>query len=157
MKPKYITADNYKEFSPSEFVRSFASDLERTGKKTINMGTYFQGTAKQEKCLPCLGAIACSNMGISIKGNYSWDPTTSAVARLGNAIRRTDYYTAVEKLRDLYGASVVPFEWNGIKFDKLMNLKHKHKSMIGYIDQDLKERLIKQVHQFADFLEKEGL
>ncbi len=28
MKPKYITVENYKEFKPSEFIRSFVADIE---------------------------------------------------------------------------------------------------------------------------------
>jgi hypothetical protein len=66
-KPKYITKDNYHLFKPSEFVRSFVSDIEvaeeikaKTGKE-MNMNDYSDSI----RCLPCLGGMACMNMGLN--------------------------------------------------------------------------------------------
>lgn len=57
---KYITLKNYKQFLPSEFVRSFVSDIEVAEKigKSINMNNY----TKNISCLPCLGGMACLNL-----------------------------------------------------------------------------------------------
>ena len=63
---KRITVDNYRQFKPSQFVRSFLSDLDvavtltkKTGEE-MNMDSWYQGNS----CLPCLSGMACLNMGI---------------------------------------------------------------------------------------------
>lgn len=46
MKLKTITAENYKQFKPSEFIRSFISDIEIAKKigKPMNMSSYNKTT-----------------------------------------------------------------------------------------------------------------
>jgi hypothetical protein len=97
---KRITVDNYKEFKPSEFVRSFVVDvyyginLSNKTKKKINV----QEWKETFDCLPCIGGLAC--MGLRI--NPLLDPLGRIIASLGDSIRTGSNFCICRDLCLLY-------------------------------------------------------
>jgi len=144
-KPKYITLENYKEFLPSEFVRSFVSDIEVAEKfnKPMNMFTF---KSDDVSYLPCLGGMACLNL--SPKKNCFRNKTLSSIAFLGNSIRNGMLHSVVSYLKYLYPN-------HEIYYNTFVNVKNL-KQFSGLINKDRFEELKKQVHKYADALEKIG-
>lgn len=136
---KYITVDNYKEFKPSEFVESFISDIEVAEKigKPMDMDNWVGNG-----CLPCLGGMACMNMGISPFGNQVGD----IVSNLGDHIRSGYADSVQDFIEDLFNI-------------KLPSLIFKRQRKIEGEIKTAKQfnNLKKQVAYYADTLKKAGL
>ena len=103
MKAKTITVDNYKEFKPSEFIRSFLSDIEVAEKIGLPMDMRtFLSNGYKKNCLPCLGGIACLNMHI--------DPIStvlgSNVSELGDNIRLGYSSLVSDDVAKLFGIKI---------------------------------------------------
>jgi hypothetical protein len=101
---KYITQENYKEFKPSEFVHSFISDIDVAIKlgKPMDMDWYQQW----DGCMPCLGGMACMNLGIGVSGLNDLEDN---ISRLGDAIRNGNNIGVVNRLDDLYYGLIIPY------------------------------------------------
>lgn len=145
--PKYITIDNYKEFKPSEFIRSFISDIDVAIEigKPMDMNTYF--TDSDAKCLPCLGGMACMNMGISFSifdedGMYG--AIGGRIADLGDSIRLGFTESVMESINSLYDIYAFIIEPNGLK------------QFIGVTELSSLSSLKKQIEKYASAYEKEG-
>jgi len=140
-KPKYITAKNYLQFKPSEFVRSFVSDLEvakkltkRTG-KPMNMNRWWPN----ENCLPCLGGMACMNMGVRPDDNAIGDMTSE----LGDNIRIG------------YGSRISDDILKLFKEYKRVNLP-SFEIIHDVISNKEIDILIDRIHTYADLIEASG-
>lgn len=141
MKPKYITKDNYRQFKPSEFIRSFASDIQVAldKGKPMDMSQYEVNFAVYG-CLPCLGGMACMNMGLSpLKGKVG-----NLVANIGDNIRCGDLESASRDLGELYSKDINIEDTVGYSY------------MMGVIRGEKLISLQKRVHSFADQIEKAG-
>lgn len=140
-KPKYITIENYRKFKPSEFVRSFISDIETAEKigKPMDMSNYFENF--EGTCLPCLGGMACMNLGfVSV---YATDIIGETVARLGDRIRVGKGKYINYQLKILY--------------PKYKNCKLPNREMISgeTTKRDL-TRLKQRINTYADIIEASG-
>lgn len=145
-RTKKITIDNYLDFKPSEFVRSFASDLEwgmaeskRTG-KPINMYVF----TKDKDCLPCLGGLACMNFGTP--RGYTFNHKNRMLdntAVLGDSIRQGLVTVTNTAIKGLYP------DYRPCKLGKLRPFNGKY-------DYDELQPLIDQIHHIADQIERSG-
>lgn len=142
-KPKYITAENYQQFKPSEFVRSFVSDIEVAEKmgKPMDMRTYIPRTA-EPGCLPCLGGMACMNMGFTstLLNDVSYN-----VAGLGDAIRTGTASSFRIHINNLYPKCQFKASYVG-----------HTKTFEGVVRKGRLSYLKAQVHKYADALEAQG-
>jgi hypothetical protein len=144
-----ITVDNYKKFKPSEFIRSFASDIEwaiKSGKK-MDMGTILE----KGDCLPCLGGIACMNFGIPIK-DTELSRIQYNVAFLGDAIRLSVFSNMMYRLSRLY-PSLNRGDHTTLIEKRLRN-EVVHLSYKGTILP--KQSMIERIHKIADIIASEG-
>jgi len=154
-KPKYITVDNYLQFKPSEFVRSFASDIERgweLAKRTKQkIDLYNWVPYPESKCLPCVGGLACMYFG----GEFTYEGSSAELykgsdlvkfytARIGDCIRMGSMFEIYEFLIGLYPEykNVYLGKW-GIAFYGMLNAKSKG-------------ALIKRINRIADLIEASG-
>lgn len=147
MSTKTITIDNYQDFKPSEFVRSFASDVDvaiRRGKPMFMASFYDQQTVDGVECLPCLGGMACMNMGIPLQYGLPQNSLQTIVSNLGDSIRTGDKRSIVNWLERLYP-------------DR--NIQFTPGSLQGFFGVTKRRSLLllqKQIHQIADALEESG-
>lgn len=143
MKPKFITTENYLQFKPSEFIRSFASDVDvameitkKTGKR-MNMNSFNNG----DHCLPCLGGMACMNLA----GTTSvYEGVAEYTKDLGDRIRLASKYGIHIYLRKIYPSL------------KEIELPYDMEVFTGImLDKDLVV-LKEQIHKIADAYEASG-
>lgn len=144
-KPKYITKDNYLKFKPSEFVRSFISDIEvaEAMGKPMDMSTFEAEKAMKEGCLPCLGGMACMNMGISPYRDV--DSIGRYTADLGDFIRCGHKNCVNDVLELLYP-----------KYRRVDFYRVKKVHFFGIQDKNELRELKKIINQYADAIEKSG-
>lgn len=151
-KPKYITIKNYLKFTPSEFIHSFVSDIDiaiKTG-KNVDMTTYKTST---DKCLPCLGAIACMNFGITPGKIFKMkNPVYKNTAFLGDKIRAGESFTFIMYLDDLYKIT----SEKQIEIQTRLYKKELHR-FIGFLNEHDLINLKKQVLKYVEVLESIGL
>jgi hypothetical protein len=163
-QPKYITIDNYQQFKPSEFVRSFISDIEsaaKTGMK-MNMSSYVHDPFSG--CLPCIGGMACLNMGgkytflLSLRPDVTeMDRIFNRIAMLGDAIRSgAGARSFLHDIRALY-SELLPIGSIHTILLKGSKIKGQLRCFEGYIDPNNCQRLKKQIEAYATFLEELGL
>lgn len=146
-KPRTMTVNNYKEFLPSEMIRSFVTDIDVAlkAKKHMNMGI-FNFVGSYSNCLPCLGGLACMNMGYE---NIYSSPLSKTIAYLGDAIRR-ESSTAVQKyLAELYPDLITEIYRSEIKMKKWGSVLD--------VGPEKLRRLQTTIHHLADSLKMEGI
>lgn len=144
-----ITVKNYKKFKPSEFVRSFVSDIEVAEEITKKTGERMNMCVFQPHrgCLPCLGGMACFNM----LGHYPYtgedygdEELSRAVGSLGNSIRIGVWSDIESDLKMLYPKYKKTHSRAGLDFFNGETYQH-----------DI-TRLKKQIHKIADIIERSG-
>lgn len=153
MKPKYITIDNIHQFLPSELVRSFAWDVKQAAKtkKEMLLSQFSYILANEQGCLPCLGGIACYNMGIIDVSMYDDGDIEYEVARLGDSIRMGMGRYVIKSLKKIYPDTDFSQTWlRDMTSFSIFDIEPFFPS--GYKGKEL----INQIHQYADELELKG-
>lgn len=154
---KNITIDNYLQFKPSEFIRSFVSDVNAAIKmgKPMDMNSFVE--ERDNKCLPCLGGMACLNMGIPVTYTSTWvDDLQESIAFCGDGIRTGDFRGMYNNLQNIYPKlpnfaikmrRIRKYNRNRLFNDKLFSGKCS--------GEQLKE-LQKRIHEYANTIESWG-
>jgi hypothetical protein len=169
-KPKRITVDNYQQFKPSEFVASFLSDLEvvEKQKKPMNMSRWNKNNTWERlqlvECLPCLGGMACMNLGakdkqlpeiVAYEGLNVFTKRKKLyanVALLGDCIRMGEKSGIKIYLQKLYPATYYSQSFERIHFYGLMGLA----GLVYPKSKDMKH-LKDNINIIVNALEKAGM
>jgi hypothetical protein len=170
-----ITVDNYHEFKPSAFIHSFVYDIDYAigKKKAMDMTAFTKKALNNPKaCLPCLGGIACMNMGLA--KSYSRCSLWDYIASLGDDIRRgnlvgdktgNNLVGVISIVEKLWGIKLEGVESGALRVregkESVRTVKYRNKKMIftyfaGIMGETKLKELREQVVDIANMYRSQG-